>query len=448
MAEKLWDRGDPLDGQIERFTVGRDPELDRELVAYDLLGDAAHAKGLAAIGVLTDEELDRLLDELRVILSDVRAGRFVIQQSDEDCHTAVENRLTSRLGDTGRKIHTGRSRNDQVLAMLRLYGREALLELTHSLLEVIAELLELAQRHRETSVAGYSHMRQAMPSTFGLLFGAHAEGMLDDVSWVQAAYRHLNRSPLGSASGYGVALPLDRPLVARLLGFDAVQANTLAVQNDRGKSEFLVLGVAAAIATDLSRLASDLLWFSSDEVAVVHLHTSVTTGSSSMPNKRNPDVLELVRATAAAVRARQAEVGAIYGPLMSGYHRDLQLTKGPLVESLRDVRHALAAMQRVLCTLELDGERARSLIGRASGATDAVYRRVAAGEPFRLAYRDVASDPAGAVSGDPAESWRDRTHLGAPGAEDKRAQSDLQLARHWLTDKQQRVAESWKLLEG
>ncbi len=445
---RLWDRGTSLDGAIERFTVGRDPELDLCLVAHDALASMAHATMLQSIGILSGEELEGLRRELKAVAEEAQSGRFEISLAAEDGHTALENRLTERLGDAGRRIHTGRSRNDQVIAALRLWAREALLEQSGALLAVVSKLFELAEEHRETSFPGYTHTRQAMPSTLGFLFAAYASNLLDGDPWLRTAFEHVDRSPLGSASGYGVALPLDRQQVSRLLAFGSLQVNTLAVQNDRGKTESLVLAAAAGVATDLGRLATDLIWFSSDELRFFRLSDSVTTGSSIMPQKRNPDVLELVRATAARVRSRQGEIAAVYGSLTAGYHRDLQLTKEPFLEGLRSVTDSLLVLQPVLAALEVDRQRCRSVLQRSIGSTDAVYQRVAQGEPFRSAYKAVAADPESAVEGDPAEAWRGRTHEGAPGAFDLTGdRRRLAEARQWLEETRDRVSSAWRLLE-
>ena len=399
-----------------RLTVGRDPELDLRLVPWDCLASAAWAEMLAGIGVLTDEECADIVGELRAIADEARAGRFVIELEQEDGHTAIENRLRDRLGEPGDKIHTGRSRNDQVLAALRLWGRAALLDQLDALLAVVGRLLELAEAHRETSLPGYTHTRQAMPTTLGHHFAAWADNLLDGLPWLETALAHLDRSPLGAGSGFGTALPLDRQRVADRLGFAGVQANTLAVQNDRGKTEYLALAAAAAVATDLGRLATDLIWYSSDEMGFLRLGSAITTGSSIMPQKRNPDVLELIRAGAARLRARQAEVGAVYGPLLAGYQRDLQLTKEPFLEGMQGLIDMLRAFAAVLDGLEVDVERCRQAVLATTGATDAVYRRVAEGVPFRRAYREAAAGVAPASAGEAAESWRARTHAGAPGS--------------------------------
>ncbi|MGH9382291.1 MAG: argininosuccinate lyase [Thermoanaerobaculia bacterium] len=447
---RLWDRGSDLDAAVARFTAGRDPELDLRLVPYDALASMAHATMLAEIGVLEPADLEGLRGELAAVVEDCRSGRFRIAWEDEDGHTALENRLTERLGDVGRRIHTGRSRNDQVLAALRLYGREAVLAVEDATLAVIDTLLTLAGDHAETALPGYTHQRQAMPSTLGFLFAAHAEALLDNLPWLAAAFRHLDRSPLGSASGYGVALPLDRQRVADLLRFDRVQTNTLAVQNDRGTGEGLVLTAVAAPAAIAARLAADLIWLSSDELRCLRLAERVTTGSSIMPQKRNPDVLELIRAGAARLRARADAAFHTTAGLASSYHRDLQLAKEPFLLGLEEARALLAVTPIALTGIEVDPDRCRALLTRASAATDEVYRRVREeGVPFRTAYREVARDPEAAVTLDPNESWQQRTHQGAPGA----LRQDLPSLRQRLTTAQgdlerrrAHVLTAWNLL--
>lgn len=441
---RLWDRGGELDAAVTRLTVGRDPELDLRLVGHDALASAAHAEMLHAIDVLSAEDLRGLRTELVKIADDALSGRFEIDPADEDGHTAIEGRLTDRLGDAGRRIHTGRSRNDQVIAAVRLWGRERLLEQYQWTVRLIRGLLELARRHRETSMPGYSHTRQAMPTTFGHWMAAHAETLLDDLLWLRRAYWHLNRSPLGSASGFGVALPLDRQRVAQLLAFDSVQHNTLAVQNDRGKSEWLALGAALAVGQDLGRMASDLIWLSSDELRFVRLPERLTTGSSIMPQKRNPDVLELIRAGSAVLHSRQREIAAVFSTLPSGYHRDLQLTKEPFLEGMRLLVDQLQAMDAVIDGLEIDETRCHDAVLPTTGATDALYARVASGTAFRSAYREVAADPEGAVDDDPAEGWRRREHEGAPGSDLLEAsEKRLGELESWWRDRTDQIEKCW-----
>ncbi|MBI2570741.1 MAG: argininosuccinate lyase [Candidatus Schekmanbacteria bacterium] len=444
---RLWDKGEALDSLIARFTVGRDPELDLHLVPYDALASAAHAMMLRHIGVLSATDCGALVAELATIASESRVGRFAILAAEEDAHTAIENRLTKRLGEAGRRIHTGRSRNDQVIAALRLFAREALVEQAEALAALVEELLRRGEELAEVSLPGYTHTRQAMPSTLGFHFAACASGLLDAFPWMKTALEHVNRSPLGSASGFGVALPLDRALVARLLAFDSVQRNTLAVQNDRGKTEALTLAALLGPVGDLGRLAADLILLSSDEWRCLTLPAELTTGSSIMPQKRNPDALELVRAESSRHRARLAEIAGVYGPLLCGYHRDLQLTKGPFVEGMRAALDVFHVMRRIVSGLRVDEERCRTIMQRDIGATDAAYERVAAGMAFRDAYREVGKDPAAAVTGDPAASWRLRRHEGAPGDRDLSADwNRLALARQWVYDARTRFDAAWRLL--
>lgn len=414
MTERLWSGTAKLDPRVEKLTVGDDPRLDVALVPFDALGSVAHAVMLSEIGLLTEAECRQLCTGLWRIAQEASAGDFAIDPSQEDCHTAIEQRLTAEFGDAGRRIHTGRSRNDQVLAAIRLWAREQLVALGEQVLELVEALRLRADEFKDVSLPGYTHTRQAMPATLGFYLAAHAEGLLDDLRWLETAFAHVNRSPLGSAAGFGVALPLDRARVAHLLAFDGVQNNTLAVQNDRGKSEALVLAVVAATATDLGRLASDLIWFSSDELGYVQLSPQVTTGSSLMPQKRNPDVLEIVRASATRLRSLQHEVANIYGALPSGYHRDLQLTKRPLLEGMRSLSDLLGAMTAVIESCAADPERARTAIKPETAATDALCADIRDGTPFRTAYRRIAEAPGQAYRGEVSESWRERLHAGSP----------------------------------
>jgi argininosuccinate lyase len=441
---RLWDKGGPLDDAVARLTVGNDPVLDSRLLRHDALASAAHATMLAEIGVLSAVELTGLRAELRTLAAEAATGAFAIDPADEEGHTAIENRLTARLGDAGRRIHTGRSRNDQVIAALRLWGREALLDMTEQLLAVVESLTALAAAHAATSVPGYSHTRQAMTTTLGHFFAAYADNLLDHLPWIETAWRHLDRSPLGSASGFGVVLALDRERVAELLGFDGVQHNTLAVQNDRGRSEGMVLGVAAAVTTDLGRLARDLIHYSSEALGFVRLGAETTTGSSIMPQKRNPDPLEIIRAAAARGRHMAAQVEEIYGGLGAGYHRDLQLTKEPFVVGLVAAIDCLTTLRAVLDSLEIDIEGCRAAILPATAATDAIYQQVARGVPFREAYGRAAAAPEAAYIGDPAESWRERTHAGAPGDSSYEYLSDRRRAGlDWLQARRERVRAVW-----
>ncbi len=441
---RLWDRGHLFDRSVAELTVGRDPQWDLHLVPYDALASAAHAAMLQGIDLLSASEFARLQEELRAIAADAIAGEFAISPDHEDCHTEIENRLTDKLGDAGRRIHTGRSRNDQVIAALRLWAREQLVEVTADLIEIVNVLGDLAVEHAETSISGRTHSRQAMTTTFGHFCAGYAEGFLDHLPWLTAAYKHVNRSPLGSAAGYGVAVDLDRAAVAQRLGFGGIQRNTLAVQNDRGRSEALVLNVAASILTDSARLARDLIDFSRDETEIVRLSQETATGSSIMPHKKNPDALEIIRATATRCRGYAGQVAEIYAGVGAGYHRDLQLTKEPFLDGVLSTRKALKAMLAVLRGLEVDRDLAKQAVLPAAAATDAVYRKILSGTPFRVAYKEVAADPDSSYGVNYAESWRQRTHVGAPGDRDFCYLGEpLNAASDWLTACRSAHQEVW-----
>ncbi len=413
---KLWQAGGrrphPL---VERFTVGDDPRLDEVLAPYDLYGTAAHAAGLVRAGVLSAPEFERLRAALGELLVEAREGRFAIDPSHEDCHTEIELRLTRRLGEPGRKVHAGRSRNDQVLCALRLCTRQRLLDAAASALDLASALLDRARSERETPLPGFSHTRKAMPTTVGHYLAAFAEELLDGLETLDTAYRLNDRSPLGSAAGFGSRLPLDRDYVARLLGFSGVQHNTLAVQNSRGPLAALVLFGLTQLLAGCARLALDLILFSAPEPGFFSLPEELTTGSSLMPQKRNPDVLELIRGRAARVRSRLYEVLEISAPLYSGYHRDLQLTKEPLIRGLDDAGETLAVLTLVAEKLIVHRERCLAACTPDLFATDAALDLVLAGRPFREAYREVKADIESVRTPDVRRLLAAQTISGSPG---------------------------------
>jgi argininosuccinate lyase len=413
---RLWESpGISTNSAILSFTVGDDPELDRRLLAFDCLATAAHARMLAAIGVLGAEEAAALDRALREAYAQAVVGTLAIRPEQEDCHTALEEWLTARAGDAGRKVHTGRSRNDQVIAALRLYAREGLLQAADGVREAVEALLRRADEHRLTAMPGYTHTRQAMPSTLGQRFAAAAEGLIADLETMQPALEAASRGALGSASGYGVPLPLDRAMTARLLGLEGLDLNSLQVQDTRGRLEARALFGLHQVTLTLARLATDLIWWSSEAFGFVRLPDELTTGSSIMPNKRNPDVLELVRALPAAMGARYSEVTALLPGLGAGYHRDLQRTKGPLVRGLEEARAGLAVMALAVERLEVDVAACARALTPGIFATDAAYALVRRGVPFREAYQRVKAQGAGQV--DAAAALAGRTHAGAPGTE-------------------------------
>jgi len=412
---KLWSRNTELDPRVERFTVGQDYRLDRALVNADCLASMAHAAMLEKIGILGGAERRALHGELAAVIRLNDEGRFAIERSDEDCHTAIENHLAARLGEAGKKIHTGRSRNDQVLAALRLYGRAFLFEFLDSCLQLAEILLEFARLQAATPMPGRTHLQQAMPSSVGLWAAAYAEELLDDLRLAEAAYELNDASPLGSAASYGAPLPLDRELVAELLAFGRVQNNVLYANNSRGKTEAAILGAVEQVMIGLSRLAQDLILFSLPEFGYFSLPEELCAGSSIMPQKRNPDVLELVRAKAAGVWARAAQIQAILRGLPSGYNRDLQETKAAFMEGIDAGLASVRVMSLVMRRLEVHEDRLAAGMRPELYAADRALELAAGGRPFRDAYREVARDLEGLKALDPREAIRRRSSTGAPG---------------------------------
>ena len=412
--KKLWDKNEPLEQLIERFTVGDDFRLDAALVAADCAASLAHATMLAGIGVLSAAELGELRAALLEALALAERNRFTIAPADEDGHTALEKFLTARTA-AGGKIHTGRSRNDQVMAALRLYGREALVELQRALLDLAATLLAFARRHQQVAMPGRTHSQVAMPSSLGLWAAAFAEELLDDLALIAPCYRLTNRSPLGSAAGYGVPLPLDREQVAALLGFDAPIHNVLAAGNSRGKLEAATLDALDQAALTLSRLAQDLILFSLPELGYVALPVELCTGSSIMPHKRNPDGLELVRARAATVSGHAAAVKGIVRNLPSGYHRDLQETKRPYLEALEIVLGQARVMRLTIERLQVNEAAVARALTPELFTTDAAFALVRQGTAFRDAYRQTATALQQAAGGG-AAGYAPGTGIAAAGA--------------------------------
>ncbi|MBI3097909.1 MAG: argininosuccinate lyase [Planctomycetes bacterium] len=430
-----------------RFCTGNDPELDAVLIPFDVAGSIAHVRMLGRLRLLTAREVARLRRELTAIRALHEAGRFSIRPEDEDVHTAIERRLTERLGDTGRRVHTGRSRNDQVLTALRLYGRETLLDVTEAALALGASAARFAARHARTPMPGYTHTRRAMPSSFGFWAGAFAEAIVDDVAGLRAAWDLLDQSPLGAAAGFGTLLPLDRAFTARLLGFSRVQRNAQHVQNSRGKIEAAVLAACTQPLATAHRMAVDLIWYSTPEFGFVRLPDRFCTGSSLMPNKRNPDVLELIRAACPAVCADEFRIKSLLAGLPSGYNRDLQLTKEPFLRGLRSSRDALAIAARVLDGVEVDAARARAACTPEIFATDAALEAARQGVPFRSAYRAAAATLASLAASDPAANIARKRHVGAPGNLDLRTtRAALGAQGRWVRSTRARIARAMRNL--
>jgi argininosuccinate lyase len=402
---KLWKKQADLDKRIERFTVDDDYVWDQQLIAYDCIASKAHATMLHAIGVLNSEEHKSLIEGLDEIMAIDAKGEFTIVQADEDCHTAIENFLTKRCGEAGKKIHTGRSRNDQVLTALRLFEKTKLQEVRERLLAYRRSLQAIIDRWGETAMPGYTHMQRAMPTTVGMWMGCFRDAVDDNIRQLEAVATIVDQSPLGTAAGFGVpVLTLDREMTARQMGFARVLANPIYAQMSRGKCEAAILGVLGQITFDLCKLATDLILFSTKEFGFVLLPEQACTGSSIMPQKRNPDVLELLRAKYHDVLGEEIKVKSMIANLMSGYNRDMQLTKGPLMRGLATTLACLEVAVVVLDGMHLNVEALRAAMSDELYATERAYRLVQEGMPFRDAYFKVAAELHSVTSKPPAGS--------------------------------------------
>lgn len=392
MAQKLWEKNVQVDHEVDIFTVGKDREMDIYLAKYDVLGSMAHITMLESIGLLTKEELNVLLAELRNIYAVADRGEFIIEEGIEDVHSQVELMLTRRLGDMGKKIHSGRSRNDQVLLDLKLFTRSQIQELVELVSGLFDVLISQSNRYKDVLLPGYTHLQVAMPSSFGLWFGAYAESLVDDLQLMQAAYRICNRNPLGSAAGYGSSFPLNRQMTTDLLGFDSLDYNVVYAQMGRGKMERTVAFAMAGIAATLSKLAFDACMFNSQNFGFIKLPDQFTTGSSIMPHKKNPDVFELTRAKCNKLQGLPQQITLISNNLPSGYFRDLQIIKEvflPAFDELKDCLRMVTHMMREVKVNEhiLDDDKYSLLF-----SVEEVNRRVLAGMPFRDAYKQVGLD--------------------------------------------------------
>jgi argininosuccinate lyase len=388
---RLWDKGSALDERVLRYTAGEDHALDERLVRYDVRASIAHAQMLHASGLLTEPDLEQIRDGLLALADEHARGLWHVELADEDGQTALERRLSARIGAAGGRIHLGRSRNDQVLAALRLYLRDVIEAQQAQVHAVIAALERLAAREAQTALPGYTHMQQAMPSSVVLWAGAFAAELADDAEGLRAVQRRTSKNPLGSAAGYGTpGLPLDREATTRALGFSHTHEPVTAVQLSRGKAEAQLLFELALLMQDLGRMASDLLLFNTQEFAFVELPEAFTTGSSIMPQKRNPDVFELVRARGATALACLTEALAICAKLPSGYHRDLQLLKFPLFRGIDHASQTLEIIAAALDGLRFRPDRIR-LDPSVHAAEEANRLVVEEGIPFREAYQRVAT---------------------------------------------------------
>lgn len=388
---KLWDKGIKINELIESFTVGKDREMDAYLAKFDVIGSLAHIEMLCHIGLLTRPEFDLLAKELKAIYQEIENDKFAIEEGVEDIHSQIELILTGRLGEIGKKIHSGRSRNDQVLLDLKLFTRDAIATVTENTLHLFDILISQANRYKEVLMPGYTHLQIAMPSSFGLWFSAYAESLTDDLLLLQAAYRVADQNPLGSAAGYGSSFPLNRQMTTDLLGFESLNFNVVYAQMGRGKMERTVLFALSSIASTLSRLAYDVCLYMSQNFGFVKLPDELTTGSSIMPHKKNPDVFELLRAHCNRIQSLPTQMLTVTNNLPSGYFRDMQLTKELYIPAFGELNNCLAVAAFALENITINEHILEDDKYRYLYSVEEVNRLVLSGTPFRDAYREVGA---------------------------------------------------------
>lgn len=392
MARKLWEKDTAVDHDVELYTVGRDREMDLMLAPYDVLGSIAHVTMLQSIGLLNQNEKQVIIQELRNIYHSAVNGDFVIEEGVEDVHSQVEFILTRKLGDIGKKIHSGRSRNDQVAVDLKLFIRSRIETVTAAVKSLFDALQCQSELHKDVIIPGYTHLQVAMPSSFGLWFGAYAESLVDDLTMLLSAYRISNRNPLGSAAGYGSSFPLDREMTTRLLGFDSMNYNVVYAQMGRGKTERIVSQALSSIAATVGKLAFDACLFNSQNFGFIKLPDEFTTGSSIMPHKKNPDVFELTRAKCNKLQALPVEITLITSNLPSGYFRDLQLIKENFLPAFDEIESILAMVTRMVEGMKVNTHIADDDRYKMMYSVETVNKLVLNGTPFRDAYLKVGRD--------------------------------------------------------
>ncbi|MBU3742309.1 MAG: argininosuccinate lyase [Candidatus Kapabacteria bacterium] len=422
---KLWEKGAAVDAMMSEFTVGADRAMDVRLARWDVVGSIAHADMLVSVGLLSALDGARLVATLSDLLAEIDSNGFVIDDGVEDVHSQVEQILVERLGDIGKRIHTGRSRNDQVLVDLKLWLRHELRTVRRAVVETAGLLLDLAERHRDVSLPGYTHYQVAMPSSFGLWLGGHAEALIEDLSVLDMAIHAANANPLGSAAGYGSTFPLDREATTRALNFDRVHVTSTFAQMSRGRTEKLAAMAIAQVASTLGRFASDVVLYMSQNFAFVTIPDAFTTGSSIMPHKKNPDVFEVMRARCNRLQALPTEIQLVLGNLPSGYHRDLQFVKDRVIPAIDEVALCLAVLQHVVPHVQPNPSIMQDARYRYIDSVDRVNGLVMQGIPFRDAYRMVADAIANNTYDElpAAPSGAAQAHLGSvdnPGIDELR----------------------------
>jgi len=410
---KLWDKGYSTDKKIDHFTVGNDRELDLVLAKYDIKASMAHAKMLGKIGLLTSEETIELVRELENIARSIKDGKFIIEDTFEDVHSKIEFILTEKLGDTGKKIHTARSRNDQVLVAMQLYLKEELTEIKLQTKELFYLLLELAEKHKEILLPGYTHFQIAMPSSFGLWFSAYAESLIDDLYFIDSAFKIADQNPLGSAAGYGSSFPIDRTYTTKEMGFADLKYNVVAAQMGRGKVEKATAFGISGIAGTLSKLAMDICLYMSQNFNFISFPDALTTGSSIMPHKKNPDVFELIRAKCNSLQAIPGQISLITTNLPSGYHRDLQMVKTLIIPAIQEIKSCLEMMTFSLKDVKVNSNILDDPKYDYLFSVDTLNQLVLSGIPFRDAYKQIGAEiEAGAFK---PKKQLDHNHEGSLG---------------------------------
>jgi argininosuccinate lyase len=386
---KLWDKGYSVDDKIVDFTVGLDREMDIHLAPYDILGTMAHITMLESVGLLASDELKVLLAELKVLHAEAVAGNFVIEEGIEDVHSQVELMLTRKLGDIGKKVHTGRSRNDQVLLDLKLYSRAQIEDIVGRMRRLFEVLQAKSEMYKDVLIPGYTHLQVAMPSSFGLWFGAYAESLADDMLMMEAAWNVANQNPLGAAAGYGSSAPLNRTLTTKFLGFDDLNYNVVYAQMGRGKTERIVAFAIASLAETIGRLAFDGCMYTSQNFGFIHLPKAMTTGSSIMPHKKNPDVFELIRAHCNKLQGMSNTIRMITGNLPSGYFRDMQIVKEVYIPAFQEIKDCLDITAYAIENMEVVDHLMDDPKYKLAFSVEEVNRLAAEGMPFRDAYKQV-----------------------------------------------------------
>jgi len=386
---KLWQKQIQADQKVDEFTVGKDREWDLQLAPYDVLGSLAHTRMLTEVGLLDKSEFEKIEQELKKIYHEICSGKFEIEPSSEDIHSQIELMLTDHIGKAGKRIHTARSRNDQVLVDIKLFLRDEIREISNLMLALSSTLLDLSEKHKHKLLPGYTHLQLAMPSSFGLWFAAYAESFADDLELMLAAYKVVNKNPLGSGAGYGGSFPIDRSMTTKLLGFTDLHYNSVYAQMTRGKSEKFLSSALSAIAATLAKLAMDVCLFLNQNFDFISFPQELTTGSSIMPHKKNPDVFELVRGKCNLIQSLPGQLALLCSNLPSGYHRDMQLTKDCLFPALKEIKNCLRISNFMLKNILVKDDILNDTKYQSLFTVEAVNREVLRGAPFRDAYRKV-----------------------------------------------------------